>query len=776
MKNKLVANILAIVLLAACSSNNEHSKIQRIVNDYGQEIYQDKPFLQDYSIKYFLSDEKRGKVKLLKVTSDRNENIHITSSGGLLLPYNGHFLVPGVLLPEKTYQHMIDKKISGIISYQNQFVYADESSIFSNAWAGTLYAKHGLKNPNVFEGGSNFDFLVTDGNKIVYVDQQGEKKWDKPISGVLSIKYNEFADNFIIVTSNSILVFEPKSKSINIIFEGSEITCATSTNNGSKLVVGTKNGYQWLSPSGQTEGEFITKVPWPEITDVEEINGSLWFGSTWGAFRLNEEDKYDYYASERWLPDNKVKDIEPGPDGSVLVLTESGLGQICFKEMTLHDKAMMLEKITRKHFIRYGFSSTGGGMKDGNLDQLTISDSDNDGLWTGMYLGGQLFRYAVTKDPEAWENCKEALLGFERLYSITGYPGLPSRAYEVMGYESSGYTNAFSEETRHLFEGSGYDVESSPWRKGTDKDWVWKSTTSSDEVVGHFFALSLFADLADDVEWKSRAKTLVVDLAEHLYRNDLYLVDWNGKPTTWGRWNPEYTNAFDPSVGDRKLTSSNIIAFLQAGYHFTGDEKYKEKIFELFEKHGYLENLMRPMAEIGKVGNSEDEKIESWSEMLSSEWNHSDDEMYFCGYWSLYPYALNDTLRLLFKESIRDHWEIERPEKEPLMNLTYAMTGAKDFDLDETIWWLREHPIDHINWRIENSHRHDIEKLPDNFRKQYTKEVLSPAEVGVRKHNANRFTLDHLGNGSSAETPGDIWLLPYWMGRYLDVISAPIAD
>ena len=132
------------------------------------------------------------------------------------------------------------------------------------------------------------------------------------------------------------------------------------------------------------------------------------------------------------------------------------------------------------------------------------------------------------------------------------------------------------------------------------------------------------------------------------------------------------------------------------------------------------------------------------------------------------------SLKVQFKESIRDHWEIERPEKEPVMNLTYAMTGAKDFDLAETIWWLQKHPIDHINWRVENSHRHDIEKLPMNFRKQYTNEVLSPAEVGVSKHNANRFDLDRRGNGSSAETPGDVWLLPYWMGRYLEVISAPL--
>ena len=119
----------------------------------------------------------------------------------------------------------------------------------------------------------------------------------------------------------------------------------------------------YIDEVGNAVGDLIVKVPWPVITDVEEIDGSLWFGSTWGAFRLNELGKYDYYSSQRWIPDNKVKDIEPGPNGSVLILTETGLGQICFESMTLHDKAMQLEEMTRKNFIRYGFSSRGGGMK-----------------------------------------------------------------------------------------------------------------------------------------------------------------------------------------------------------------------------------------------------------------------------------------------------------------------------------------------------------------------------------------------------------------------------
>ena len=49
------------------------------------------------------------------------------------------------------------------------------------------------------------------------------------------------------------------------------------------------------------------------------------------------------------------------------------------------------------------------------------------------------------------------------------------------------------------------------------------------------------------------------------------------------------------------------------------------------------------------------------------------------------------------------------------------------------------------------------------------------AKIGARstKVNANRFALDGGDNGREENSAGDIWLLPYWMGRYLGVISAP---
>jgi len=127
-------------------------------------------------------------------------------------------------------------------------------------------------------------------------------------------------------------------------------------------------------------------------------------------------------------------------------------------------------------------------------------------------------------------------------------------------------------------------------------------------------------------------------------------------------------------------------------------------------------------------------------------------------------------LRARYRETIKGHWQAERPEKNPLWNFIYADTGADEFDLSESIWTLREFPLDMISWTVRNSERQDLEFLEPNFREQTTKEVLPPDERPMSKHNGNAFRLDG-GNSGRREFSGDVYLLPYWMGRYLGIIQ-----
>ena len=713
-----------------------------------QPVYKDTPYIQDLSIKYYKQDDN---LKLSKTFMDRNGVIQVMSSAGLLRTHAGQFLYPGKLIGDRTYRPLTDKAIKDILLYQDQFVYLDDKAVLSNAWAGALFIKHGLPEASHFASGKGLEFMVSDGKSLEYLSDN-KVAWHGSISQdkVVNIKGDVKSGNFWILGSKSISVFNPGGKNLQRVFEGSDFTAFAIAKD--KIIVGTGSGYLEIDKSTRKQiGQTHTRLPWPEITTIEEIDGALWFGSTKGAFVLNDDGKFNYYYGERWLPGNRVEHISKGGDGSVLILTEKGLGKIIFKEMTLHDKAMFYEKQVRDRHIRHGFNAGLVAMEKGNVDSGRLKDSDNDGLWTSMYLAGQVFRYAVTGSEEALQNCRESMDAMERLYSINPVPGFPSRSFE-----RSGYIERLSDPER--------------WQHTDDPEWDWKATTSSDEAIGHFFVFGVMADLLEDVDLKKRAVKLIDTLANHIVSNDMYLVDYDGKPTTWGRWNPDYVNARPIMVGDRKLNSSNIVGMLQTAYHVTGKEKYKQKAHELMTKYGYLENLMRPMSEIGTAPKDADD----WSKMLSASWNHSDDEMYYVGYWGLYKHAFNDSLKNMYKETIIDHWQYERPEKEGLWNIMTAMTGTPEFDLPEAIWYLKEHPMDLIDWAIANSHRKDIEFIEPNFRGQRIKEVLPPDERPVQRHNSNMFNLDReRSNGLSEHSAGDIWLLPYWMGRYLGVISPP---
>ncbi|MGV8096613.1 MAG: hypothetical protein AB2L24_32555 [Mangrovibacterium sp.] len=715
-------------------------------------VHQDVPFIQDYSIKYYLRSDGP---KLIKAFSDRNNNIQVLSANGLMKPYNGRFLYPGTLVDDQSYRTMAAKKIVGLDTFQDQFVYLDDVAVFSNAWAGKLFSKHEMPGTRLLAGGTDFAFLVSDGTALKYIkDSKTIWKGNLP-EGVTDMKYAPENDLFWILSEKSLILFSPSGKKLRKVFGGNGFTSFAVDEEGRKVIIGTRSGYLEVDTKTEKQiGGIRNKLPATEITCVSKINDGVWFGSPEGAFMLRKDGKFNYYNGERWLPGNQVVHIAPGPDGSVLILTDKGLGQICFEKMTLEDKAMYYEKQVRQRHIRNGFNASLEGMDHGNLSTGYLSDSDNDGLWTSMYLGGQIFRYAVTRSPEALQNCAESLDAMERLYTINSNEiGFPARSFE-----RSGYKKALADPER--------------WRSAEDPEWDWKATTSSDEAIGHIFALGAMAELVDDESMKQRAIHLIDILMQHIVDHDMYLIDYDGKPTTWARWNPEYVNARPVMVGDRKINSSNITGMLQTAYYFTKKEVYREKAFVLMHKHGYFENLMRLMKEIGQAPADADEL----SRDLSVAWNHSDDEMYFLGYWGLYRYAFNDTLKARYREAIIDHWEHERPEKEGAWNIFTAMVSDQ-FDLKEAIWYLQEHPMDLINWNIQNSHREDIVPVEANFREQTITEVLPPDERPVQRHNANMFRLDRTGgNGNGEHSAGDIWLLPYWMGRYLGVISEPVKN
>ena len=706
-----------------------------------REVFADKPFDQEYSVKYLTPSGSL--TSRAKVLADVDGRIQILGPGGPLRPDHGSFLHPGRLTCDVAYLPTAERKVQAMTSCRGEFVYADDRMVFSNAWAGKMYVKHRLDSVTALACSNNFTVLATDGHNLHFIKDSLLAFETRLDMSILDIQYDGAGKKFWILTADQVRTFPEQGGTLTTVYAGGDQTAFVVLPSTRELILGTHNGYlRYDMATAPNKVPLYQKLPSTDITVIRRIGDQTWFGTTEGAFAIDKEGTH-YYASKRWLPSDRVLDIQEGPDQSVLVLSDKGLASIHRASITLEDKANYFERQVRLRHIRNGFNASLVGMTDGYGTTGHFENSDNDGLWTSMYLGAEALRYAVTKSPEALRYCQESLEAMERLYTINKIPGFPSRS----------------------FERTGYNPEPA-WRKADEDGWDWKSTTSSDEAIGHIFAFGVIAEVVDEPATKRKAIMLIDTLMNHIITHEMYLIDWNGQPTKWGRWNPEYVNARPEIVGDRKICSSNIIAMLQTAYKFTGKQKYKDKAMELMDKYGYLKNLMTPMATIAPAPADADEL----SKELSDGWNHSDDEMYFLGYWGLYRYALNDKLKGDYKKAIIDHWQIERPEKEGAWNIFTAMTGVSKFDLPEAVWYLQNHPLDLISWQTQNSKRKDIETIPANFRNQTIKSVLPPQELPINRHNANRFQLDG-GDGTEEYSAGDIWLLPYWMGRYLGVIK-----
>ena len=461
--------------------------------------YIDTPFFQDYSIQYKKQDSSN---QLIRINSDRNKNIQVVSSKGLLSPWGKKLKTNFQYRPLKEY------KILDIKVHDKQFFYLTKNEVMSMAYGGNFKIKHGLQEPISFSIGEGNTVFVISKNRFGFSEKETQKlenfQW---VGTPLSVLYNSAQNNFLILTQNKLYQFNPKDQSLKEVYSGNGFTSLEIFQH--EILIGTSRGIYFISPENWNLNKIMDQLPCTQITSLKNIKGSLWAGSSKGAFKLRDDGKFDYYASRRWLLDDHVIDISDGPGKSVLILSQKGLNQISFKLMTLESKAAFFQEIQRKRHIRYGLESAVRLQVAGDLSTATLIDTDNDGLWTSMYLASELFRYAATGSIEAQQNAYEALVAMERLTTISGIPGFPARTYEIDQFQRSNWN-----------KNSNYGV----WKKSKNPDWVWKTTTSSDESCGHFFAYALFAEIIEEKEWRNRAIKLIKKQMDHIIENNWYLV------------------------------------------------------------------------------------------------------------------------------------------------------------------------------------------------------------------------------------------------------------
>ena len=555
------------------------------------------------------------------------------------------------------------------------------------------------------------------------------------------------------------------------------------------LLIGSRHGIVLRKPDGGEEPFPADRLlPYSEVTVlIEQSPGILWIGTTHGAIRYDQTTApaaVEYFSGKRWLPDDHVVAIgfenvrsskvshsptlplsysptpplphSPTPTlgvaaQAVWLQTTTGLSRIEFRPITLEQKARMFEERVRARHLRHGLVARSRLRVPGDLSSSQTASSDNDGLWTAMYLAAECFRFGVTGDGTAREYARQSISAMLRLESITGIPGFPARSFIKRGVEAR--------------PGDG------EWHATADGEWEWKGDTSSDEIVGHYFAYPIYYDLCADESERAAIRAAVDRLTSHIVDHGFHLVDLDGKPTRWGWWAPEEIWSAADETGLRAL---QLLAHLKTAQHITGDARYKSVYDELISRHRY--HLLSRNLKINVPGHV----------------NHSDDELAFLSYYPLLMYETDPALRRTYLESLERSWRVERAEQNPLWDLIYAaahapppgasglerrrnsgaMPGLPDgFDLSVPVRSLQRIPMDLISWEVKNSHRLDLARdpNPDRFGHAQSLTALSPEERPMLKWNGNPYALDG-GNGGHEEDDGAFFLLPYWLGRYHGLI------
>jgi len=490
------------------------------------------------------------------------------------------------------------------------------------------------------------------------------------------------------------------------------------------------------------------QIPFRDVTTgIRLADGSLWVGTQNGLCLLGgNQDEWRLFHSRRWLPDNRVLDLAVTSDGIVFVQTPAGMGKLYQKQKKLEQKMEEIHAELRQRHVREGLVGHISLKEPGRLEAGWFQpDSDNDGLWTSLYVAAEAFRFGATGDGRAKENAWQSLKALMFLEKVTGISGYAART---------------------IWPGTEPKPHYGEWHRSADGKWWWKGDTSSDELDGHYIAYSVYYDLAATPAEKEQIRLVVERITDHILKHCYYYVGPSGKRARWGVWAPEKLNRDLAWIEDRGLNSLEILSHLKVADHISGKPCYAEAAKQLVEQHGYALNTVWQKA--------------VWPPRI----NHSDDQLAFISYYPLMIYERDPKLREIYLVSLERSWRIERPEMSPLFNLIYAACrqasnwkepgkrpksaelDAREYDGQVCRDWFRDVPQDLIEWTVKNSNRQDIGPVATNRHRRATgSRVLNVAERPLMRWNGDPYQLDGGSDGRNRDD-GTFILLPYWLGRY----------
>lgn len=524
-------------------------------------------------------------------------------------------------------------------------------------------------------------------------------------------------------------------------------------------------------------------LPYNDFTCIATGPKGVWFGTTNGAIHYTAAAAggalWSFRQGRRWLLDNHVRDIVIDAEGNAWIATARGVSCIAYQPMTLAGKATFyedeIEKYHRRTFFGYVNPATLAAPGDKTTAKPTFTD--NDGHFTGLYLGATSLGYAATGNPKLKQDASNAFLALAFLSKVTEggtHPapkGFIARAVLPVSEPDPNPQFDLAYDLRRNKADSLWKIIQPRWPIDESGEWYWKNDSSSDELDGHFFGYAVYFDRACETEAeKDEVREVVRRIIEHILEHGYNMVDHDGQPTRWGRFSPDDLNRNEAWCDERGLNSFSILTYLSIAHHITNDPKYRETYLKLALEHGYgMNGMTQPKCLPGP----------------DSAGHQPDDNMAFMNYYHLIRYETDPKLLSMFHHAIYTHWQYEKSERNPFANFVYAACclgktrrdqwGITDLTpprhcLDDSLDTLKRYPLDLVDWPMSNAHRIDRAPVRDRLGRPSSSggrrdgQVFPIDERHETYWDLDPWALDYRGNGTRLRD-GVPYLLAYYMGR-----------
>jgi hypothetical protein len=453
------------------------------------------------------------------------------------------------------------------------------------------------------------------------------------------------------------------------------------------------------------------------------------------------------------------------------------------------------------------------------LDQLpfcTHQLSENNGLWTSLYVASQAYRWAVTKDPAVLQQLRRTLNGTYQQLLITGKPGLYARDFrdpalpqQFCVEDEEPYASATNDNDRYAryVPPTAYMVGNSFVRihedgcfmtwdtalNGGNGGWVkdaqhctdprfagfcWQRNASKDEYAGHMFAAGIVARIVDDPDVRSIAVDILGKVGHHLVDHDFWINDYDGRNTRYGSAN---ALALDESPGSNAIMS---LAWIKEAAVATGDEVlaavYNDCLLQL---SGELDCIDQPF----EIPKDYREYLDEMGLAMGCNSNYDTISIAVLNYYSLIWYEddphRRTEYRSRFRENTkgpdsagRDLWA----EGDPFKNFILVSTmEAGQYDQGEVIRLVEEAVCVLKRFNTDNIRRARDCRGYEEWCRSPRHGSLAEFPIPVEERCSSVFEWwgdpnerEVCGEDLATAPPPAGFLLPYWMGRYYGFIGA----